>query len=246
MTEQIRPRKSVLASFRHARDGVLFVVRTQRHMQVHFVIMALVLLAALGLEVTRIEMVALFFAIALVLAIEMVNTAIESLVDLTVRSYNPIARVVKDVAAGAVLIVSVNAILVAAVVFGTNHKLRAAIAGIRVPPGSGTGYILLAGAVLILMAVVVIKARAGRGSLLRGGAISGHAALGFFLATSISFLTGSFPVTVLAVALALLVSESRVEADIHSTMEVVVGGFVGVAVTFLVFLAPRLVAGWVM
>jgi diacylglycerol kinase (ATP) len=188
-------------------------------------------------------MVALFFAIALVIATEMLNTAIEIVADLAVRAYSPIAKVAKDVAAGAVLVVSVNSVLVAAVVFGTNHKLRAAISGLHFYPQSGTGYILLAGATLVLIAVVVIKVYVGRGSLLRGGAVSGHAALGFFVATSISFLSGSFPVTALAVALALLVSESRVEADIHSAPEVVVGGLVGIAIAFLVFVVPRAVAG---
>jgi diacylglycerol kinase (ATP) len=244
--EPVRPRKSVLGSFRHARDGVLFVLRTQRHMQFHFVLMVVVLVAALGLEVTRMEMVALFFAIALVLITEMVNTALEIAVDLGSRAYHPIARVAKDVAAGAVLIASVNSLLVAAVVFGTNAKLRATVSHAHFYPHSGTGYVLVGGAVLVLIAVVVLKVRAGRGSLLRGGAVSGHSALGFFLATSICFLTGSFPVTLLATALALLVSESRVEADIHSATEVVLGAAVGTAATFLVFLVPRLLAGWVL
>jgi len=240
----LRPRKSIRKSFAHALDGVLFVVRTQKHMQVHLVIMILVLLSALGLEVTRLELLGLFLSISLVLVAEMLNTAVETAVDLTVRAYHPIARVVKDVAAGGVLVASVNAVLAAAIVFATNPKLKALVARVRFYSQAGAGPVLLSAVALILVTVIVLKIRGRRGTILRGGVVSGHTALAFFLATSISFLTGEFPVAVLAIMIALLVAQSRVEADIHSLPEVVWGGLVGLAITLIAFLTPSLVRGW--
>ena len=240
----MQPRKSVRRSFAHALNGVLFVVRTQKHMQLHFAIMVLVLLSALALEVSRLELLGLFLCISLILVAEMLNTAVEVVVDLAVRAYHPIARVAKDVAAGAVLIGSVNALLAAAIVFGTNPKLRALVGRIRFYSYGGTGPVLLSAVALVLVAVVVLKIRGHRGTILRGGVISGHTALAFFLATSIGFLTGNFPVTVLAVMIALLVAQSRVEADIHSLPEVFWGGLVGLAITLIAFLTPSLVSGW--
>ncbi|MDD4170156.1 MAG: diacylglycerol kinase [Desulfotomaculaceae bacterium] len=106
-----------LKSFCYAATGVGYCLRTQRNMRVHFIAVLLVLSLALYLRISAHDLLLLFFAITLVVMAEMFNTAIETVVDLNVQTEHPLARIAKDVAAGAVLVAALNSIAVAFVVF---------------------------------------------------------------------------------------------------------------------------------
>jgi len=232
------PRKSVARSFGYALDGVMFVLRTQKHMQIHCVIITLVLLAALGLRVSPSDMLMLMLAMALVLVTEMINTAIESAIDISVSTYNPQAKAAKDVAAGAVLIAAFYSVVVGVTVFVTNDRLIHAVQSMpQVPNRPRLGEVQIVGLGLVLLGILmaVIKRRTGRGTFLKGGAISGHAMVGFFLGTCIFLFTRNLAVTALAGALALLIAQSRVQSSIHSLREVVFGGVLGTVVALLLY-----------
>ncbi|MGE4491431.1 MAG: diacylglycerol kinase family protein [Syntrophotalea sp.] len=108
----MKPAKGVHFSFNCAIEGFLWAVRTQQHMRCHCLVAVGVVLAGLIFRVTALEFILLVFAIVLVLFAELVNTACETLVDLASPDFHPLARRVKDVAAGAVLLVSVGAAIV--------------------------------------------------------------------------------------------------------------------------------------
>ena len=108
---------SIHESFNFAFEGIIHVLRTQRNMRIHFVVAALVLIAAIASGVDKLELIALLLAIAFVLITEMINTAIEGAIDVATTSFDPMAKLAKDIAAGAVLIASVNAVAVAYLVF---------------------------------------------------------------------------------------------------------------------------------
>src|SRR5579871_6284834 len=110
-------RSRLLRSFHHAFEGIIYVTRTQPNMRVHFVIAALVLLGILILRLDRYYVVATITLVALVLSLELMNTAIESLVDLLTVAHHPLAKTAKDAAAGAVLIAAVGAVLAAYLIF---------------------------------------------------------------------------------------------------------------------------------
>ena len=112
-----RRRISILESFNYAVEGIIHVLRTHRNMRLHFAAAVLVLVLALVLGVERIELVALLLSIAFVLVAEMINSAIEAAIDVATSSFDPLAKLAKDIAAGAVLIASVNAIAVGYLVF---------------------------------------------------------------------------------------------------------------------------------
>src|ERR671924_1634820 len=105
-----RRSRPVFQSFNYAFEGVIHALRTQRNMRIHFVVAAAVLVVAFIYDVTRLELIALMISITFVLIAEMVNTAVEATIDLSTPSFDPLAKVAKDIAAGAVLIASVNAI----------------------------------------------------------------------------------------------------------------------------------------
>ena len=108
---------SILESFNFAFEGIIHVLRTQRNMRIHFMIAALVLVAALISGVDKMELIALLLAIAFVLITEMVNTAIEGAIDVATTSFDPMAKLAKDIAAGAVLIASAVAVAIGYLVF---------------------------------------------------------------------------------------------------------------------------------
>ncbi|HEY3398285.1 MAG TPA: diacylglycerol kinase [Armatimonadota bacterium] len=234
-------RKSVVRSFRYAWDGVLFVFMTQRHMRVHAAIIALVLFAAWGLAVNELELLHLMVAMALVIIAEMVNTSVETVVDMIVDSYNPQAKIVKDVAAGAVLVASAYAMVVAWIIFFNNPRLREIIATSPYPPHpdrAGALVLVILGIIAIGLFIGHLKYRTRRGTFWRGGIVSGHTALGFLLATAIAIMTRDLSVIALALALAILISQSRLQARIHSPIEIVLGALMGTIIALLLFLWP--------
>ncbi len=91
---------SLLESFNFAFEGVIHVLRTQRNMRIHFGIAAAVLIAAVALGVGRIELIALMIAISFVLIAEMINSALEAGIDVATTSFDPLAKLAKDIAAG--------------------------------------------------------------------------------------------------------------------------------------------------
>src|SRR3990172_6990360 len=92
-----------------AIEGIIYVVKTQRHMRYHLFIAAAALILSLVLNISRIDFIVLSLAIVLVLVAEMLNTAIEVTVDIIAESYHPLAKIAKDVAAGVVLLASIGA-----------------------------------------------------------------------------------------------------------------------------------------
>jgi diacylglycerol kinase (ATP) len=228
---------SLLQSFNFAIEGLIHVLRRERNMRVHFALATTVLVLAFAYDVTKLELMVLLLAIAFVLIAEMVNTAVEETLDLSTNSFDPRAKIAKDVAAGAVLIASVTAATIGYLIFvdrirsPTYHLINE----IRAIPANLT-IIALA---LTLIAVIATKAVSGRGTPLRGGLPSGHAALAFGGWMAITFVAADFQhrvlISTLAFLMAFLVAQTRVESGIHSTREVAYGGLLGTLVTLLLF-----------
>jgi diacylglycerol kinase (ATP) len=234
-----REATGVVNSLNYAFEGVIYVVRTQRNMRVHFAIAVLVLVLGVVLGVNRLELLALMVSVSFVLVAEMLNTALEKAIDVATNSFDPVARAAKDVAAGAVLIAAVNAVFVGYVVFAVRlrHPTQRAINTVRTSPVHLT---VIALAVVILI-VVATKAYFNKGTPLRGGLPSGHAAVAFGGWAAITFATHSYEnqvlVSTLAFVMALLVAQTRVEAGVHTPMEVLYGGVLGALVTAIIFQA---------
>ena len=224
-----------LGGFKYAMDGVVHVFRTQSHMRFHFLALVLVLVFSLILRLGRYEVIALLFSVSLVLVAEMFNTAIEAMTDLVTQSYHPLAKFAKDIAAGAVLISSINAIAVGVLLFFGGDRLKTLDAdiGLRAPSWAT---IITVTFLLIAVMLAMWKVAGGKGSILKGGIISGHSAVGFFLATTIFFMSWNIAAGLMAFALAVLVAQSRVEGGIHTLEEVIIGGVVATGITCLAYL----------
>ncbi|HZC04938.1 MAG TPA: diacylglycerol kinase family protein [Ktedonobacterales bacterium] len=104
-------------SFIYAWHGLTYAVRTQRNARVHMALAMVAILLGLLLHISSVEWAMVFIAITLVFIAEMFNTVAEACVDLVTREYNPLARIAKDVAAGAVLLNAMLSVLIGALVF---------------------------------------------------------------------------------------------------------------------------------
>jgi diacylglycerol kinase (ATP) len=229
--------QSVLQSFNFAFEGIIHVLRTQRNMRIHFAIAVGVLIAALALGVGRLELVALLIAISFVLIAEMLNTALEAGIDVATTSFDPLAKLAKDIAAGAVLIATVNAVAVGYLVFVERIEDPSSnvLDNLRDAPAELTVIAL----VLTIVLVIAAKAYTGRGRPLRGGLPSGHAAVAFAGWMAVTYILGYsthwFLISSLTFVMALLVAQTRIEAGFHSFVEVVSGGVLGALVTLVLF-----------
>jgi len=232
----MRVRPSVIESFNFAIEGVIHVLRTQRNMRLHFAAAVGVIVVAVAVGASKIELSVLLISIAFVLVAEMINTAVEGAIDAATTSFDPMAKLAKDIAAGAVLIASVNAVAVGYLVFAGKAADKTADVLDRVR--SAPAQITLVALVLTVIIVIGTKAWTGRGTPLRGGLPSGHAAIafaGWMAATYIVNDSHRFVVSALTFIMALLVAQTRVESGVHSALEVAYGGALGAFVTLAVF-----------
>jgi len=227
---------SLIESFNYAFEGIIHVLRTQRNMRIHFTIAVVVLIAGLAVDVSRLELIALLLAIAFVFITEMLNSALEQAIDVSTTSFDPLAKLAKDIAAGAVLIATINAIAIGYLVFSGEIADRSSrlLESLRDAPAQLT----LIALVMTVIAVIAAKAYTGRGRPLRGGLPSGHAAVafaGWMAATLVIGNSHRFLISSLTFIMALLVAQTRVEAGVHSTLEVGAGALLGSLVTLGLF-----------
>ncbi len=107
-----------IASFGYAFSGLWYALRTQRNMRVHLLIAVLAIVLGIVLHISAVEFALIFVAITAVFIAEMFNTVFELCVDLASPEYHPLAKIAKDVAAGAVLLNAMLAVVIGLFVFG--------------------------------------------------------------------------------------------------------------------------------
>lgn len=207
-------------------------------MRNHFIAAAVVLLAALFLRVNPLEFALLALSILFVLFAELLNTAVEAVVDLVSPGYNHLARVAKDTAAGAVLMAACGAAIMGYLILAKYILPRygEVLAMFGAPSDMGTMVSIL----IVTIVVIMLKGMAGKGTPLHGGTPSGHAAVAFSIATAASLNSRDPLISLLSIALALMVSHSRLLMRIHTMGEVVLGSCLGAGITLVVLFLFKL------
>ena len=226
--------RSIVWSFNHAIDGIVYALRTQRNIRIHVSAATLVLVAALFFHVSRLEFLVLLLTIAFVIGTELVNTAVEATIDVATQSFDPVAKIGKDVAAGAVLVSSICAVVVGYVIFF--GRITSTTTQLLVRVRQTPAHITVVALVLTAIGVIVAKAfkREG-GTWLHGGWPSGHTALAVSGAASIAYITGSAGAGIIGLFIAALVAQSRVESGTHTGWQVFAGAALGFLITTVIF-----------
>lgn len=203
-------------------------------MRNHFVSAGAVLLLVLFLRVTPLEFALLALSILFVLCAELLNTAIEAVVDLVSPEFHPLAKIAKDTAAGAVLIAACGAAIMGYLILAKYvlPHYGKVLAMFGTPSDMGT----LVSVLIVIITVIMLKSLTGSGTPLHGGLPSGHAAVAFSIATAVSLNTLDPLISLLSISLAAMVSHSRLLMRIHNMRDVILGACLGSAITIVVLL----------
>lgn len=225
--------KKLKDSFNYAIEGILYAVRTQRNMRIHMIAALLVLTACFFYDLSKVELLIITITITLVLVAEMINTAIESTLDAIANFYHPLVKIAKNTAAGAVLITAINAVVVGYIIFGDKLNFINYVVINKIK--NSNPYMIFLILIIVCIFTIIVKAIFGEGTPLHGGMPSGHSAIAFSIATTITLITKESIVIILAYLMAVIVAQSRVDSEVHSVFEVFVGALVGSLLTIFLF-----------
>ncbi|MFH1847283.1 MAG: diacylglycerol kinase [Candidatus Omnitrophota bacterium] len=225
--------KGFFYSVNAALEGVVHTLRFERNMRIHFLFGFIVLIGGVYFNFTAIEFMILCFAVTLVLVAELFNTVIEHAVDLIKDEYHPTAKIVKDVAAGAVFVSSLNSLVVGYLLFfrRIGGSIGKAIFIVKQSPWHITLITLLVVIGLVLLIKIIRKER----FLLRGGMPSGHSAVAFAIWMILTLFTESTLVCFLVFFLALFIARSRKVSGVHTSIEIVAGSLIGSIMALLIY-----------
>jgi diacylglycerol kinase len=110
--------RNLIEAFRFAFSGLWYTLRTQRNMRIHLAIAAIVTILGIWLKLSADHWALLALTSGLVLVCEMTNTVVEKSIDLVCPEYHPLAKIIKDVMAGAVVLAAIVAVVVGLLILG--------------------------------------------------------------------------------------------------------------------------------
>jgi diacylglycerol kinase (ATP) len=192
-----------------------------------------VLLISYILGINRMEFLIISLSVIAVLLAEMFNTAIEAIVDIISPEHAEKAKVVKDIAAGAVFVTTIGVAVVGYIIL-MPYVRESFERGLHIAKHSKEEVTYLA-LLIVFILVVITKSYFGKGRPLKGGMPSGHAACAFSAWVAITYITEHFIVSIVCFILAVLIAQSRVITKAHSQWEVILGSLMGASVTFVLF-----------
>jgi diacylglycerol kinase (ATP) len=218
----------LLKSFRYALEGLKYAVVTQRNMRIHFVVALVVLMLSLCLPLSKLEILLLFVTITLVIFAELINTAIEAVVDMVTEQYHPLAKIAKDVAAAAVFLAAGLALIVGTSVFFPYLRfIHNSIAEHSLYPATiGLTAIVL----LTFFATFLLKALAERYA--NSWEPSVIMALTFCIATLLILVIWQLPISILVLFLTGIAIQSRLRENMNYR-SIYLGALLGIVIAVL-------------
>lgn len=227
---------SFIDAWKNAFNGIIYATTTQSNIKRQLIIAVVVVIISLFFNLNRAEFLCFLFTIVLILFAEMVNTAIETVVDLYVDVYHPKAKIAKDVAAGGVVITTINAIIVAYFLFFdkiTDIGLTF-IHNVTNSPSHLAFSIIIITIIAILALIAYAKTNKHKG-FNEKFVPSGHATIAFAANTLIWLLTDNFVILILSLVMAILLAESRIAAKEHKLSEVVFSACFGTIMVLILY-----------
>lgn len=225
-------------AIKNALNGLIYAITTQSNIKKQLVIASIIMILSLFFDFSTTEFLCLVFAVVLVIFSEMCNTAIETLVDLYTDIYHPKAKIAKDLGAGTVLLMSINSVIVAYFLFF--RKIDISKIGESIFYNLIKSPVDLAFVGIILTAIVIIaiiayattrKNKDGKNKFIP----SGQSALASALLTLIGVNTKNVLVFTLALFLALLILENKIESKKKSYAEIIFGASMGFLIILVVY-----------
>lgn len=224
----------------NATNGIIYSATTQRNIRIQLVLAVIVMVLSLFYGLNTAEFLCLLFAVFTVIFAELINTAIETVVDLFVDVYHPKAKISKDVAAGAVVLAACNALVVGYFIFFKEENLKAISDSIFNNMVKSPMHLAFVAIMLVVIAVISMKAgcskKTERGELVKEGFVpSGQSAIAFAVLTAIWLNSKDIVTFTLALILSILVVENRVGSNARTKAEIVFGACMGVLIVLLIY-----------
>ena len=224
----------------NATNGIIYSATTQRNIRIQLVLAVIVMVLSLFYGLNTAEFLCLLFAVFMVIFAELINTAIETVVDLFVDVYHPKAKISKDVAAGAVVLAACNALVVGYFIFFKEENLKAISDSIFNNMVKSPMHLAFIAIMLVVIAVISMKAgcskKTERGELVKEGFVpSGQSAIAFAALTAIWLNSKDIVTFTLALILSILVVENRVGSNARTKAEIVFGACMGVLIVLLIY-----------
>ena len=219
----------------NALDGIIYAITTQSNIKKQLVIAVIVMLISLFFDLSKAEFLCLMFTVVLIIVAEMINTAIETVVDLYTDLYHPKAKIAKDVGAGAVVITAINAIIVAYFLFFE----KISTIGLKLIDEVVNSPVHLAFVAVLLTVIVIITLKAlatKKHKFIKENFMpSGQTAVAFAGLTIIWLTTRNVVIFTISLVLALIIAINRYQSGKRSKLEVIIGACVGVLVVVLLY-----------
>ncbi len=226
--------KNFFEACKNAVNGIIYGTTTQANVKKQLVIIAVVMIVSLFFNLSKVEFICLIFAVVLIIFAEMINTAIETVVDLYTDLYHPKAKIAKDVAAGAVVIMAINAVIIAYFIFFDKIGEQG-ISILKTVINSPT-YLAFVAIALVIIVTVALKAAKIKGrSDNKQFIVSGQAMIAFSAVTAIWINTENMLIVALAMMMAIIISMNRIESKERNVTEVLLGVIIGILITILVY-----------
>lgn len=224
----------------NAVNGIIYAATTQRNIKIQLVLAVIVMILCLFYGLETAEFLCLVFAVFFVIFAEMLNTAIETVVDLFVDVYHPKAKIAKDVAAGAVVLAACNALVVGYFIFFKSENLKAISDSIFNNMVKSPLHLAFVAIMLVIIGVIAIKAscakRKERGQTIKEGFVpSGQSAIAFAALTAIWLNSKDIVTFSLALVLSILIAGNRMYNNARTKAEIVFGACMGVLIVLLIY-----------
>jgi diacylglycerol kinase (ATP) len=224
-----------LDACQNALDGIIYAITTQSNIKKQLLIAVAVMLISLFFDLSKAEFLCLMFTVVLIIVAEMINTAIETVVDLYTDLYHPKAKIAKDVAAGAVVITAINALIVAYFLFF--EKISTIGLNLVDEIVGSPVHLAFVAIVLTVIVIVTLKAAATRNHtfIKKDFMPSGQTAVAFAALTIVWLSTRNVVIFTLSLVLALLVAINRYQTGKRTKAEIITGACVGVLIVILLY-----------
>lgn len=225
-------------AIKNALNGLIYAITTQSNIKKQLVIASIIMILSLFFDFTTTEFLCLVFAIVLVIFSEMCNTAIETLVDLYTDIYHPKAKIAKDLGAGTVLLMSINSVIVAYFLFFRKidiSKIGESIFYNLIKSPVDLAFVGIILTSIVIIAIIAYATTRKKDDGKKAFIPSGQSALASALLTLIGVNTRNVLVFTLALFLALLILENKIESKKKSYAEIIFGASMGFLIILVVY-----------
>lgn len=224
---------NLIDSFKNAIEGLNITYKMEKNFRYHIILSFLTILVSLLMKIDSFHLVIIVISISFVLVAELFNTGFEVLIDnFITKKRNKIIKVIKDISAAAVLITSINALVVGYFLIFT--KLFKKILNIFKINWVINDTIIFISFIFLILFIIIIKKIINSEKVFKGGWPSGHSALSFSIFALSLMYVNILIIKILIFLLAVIVSKSRIDLKIHSFSQVISGAIIGFSLTVII------------